>query len=100
MIALPVIGREPPVRAMALHALAYALLIGDAFGQPVPEGRIRYHAANVTVRVPIDEAARADLRSAIELARTLRTSVERPPIADNERLYVRCSLAPVCLPEE
>jgi CRISPR-associated protein Cas1 len=83
-----------------LQVIAYALLIEDAFGQPVPEGRIRYHAANVTVRVPIDAAARDDLRQAIELARTLRTSVERPPIADNERLCARCSLAPVCLPEE
>jgi CRISPR-associated protein Cas1 len=30
----------------------------------------------------------------------LQSSVERPPVADNERLCVRCSLAPVCLPEE
>src|SRR5438552_2324497 len=27
-------------------------------------------------------------------------SVERPPITDNERLCAKCSLAPVCLPEE
>ena len=33
-------------------------------------------------------------------ARRLRESTERPPVADNERLCVRCSLAPVCLPEE
>jgi CRISPR-associated protein Cas1 len=26
--------------------------------------------------------------------------VDRPPVADNERLCARCSLAPVCLPEE
>lgn len=83
-----------------LQIIAYALLIEEAFGQPIPEGRIRYHAANVTVRVPIDDAARADLRAAVAEARRLRASLERPPIAANDRLCGRCSLAPVCLPEE
>jgi CRISPR-associated protein Cas1 len=83
-----------------LQIIAYAVLAEETFGQPVPEGRIRYHAANVTVRIPIDEAARQDLRDALALARRLRSSVERPPIADNERLCAHCSLAPVCLPEE
>jgi CRISPR-associated protein Cas1 len=82
------------------QVIAYAALLEETFGQPVAEGRIHYHAANVTVRVPIDEAARADLRAALAEARRLRESVERPPIADNERLCQRCSLAPVCLPEE
>jgi CRISPR-associated protein Cas1 len=83
-----------------VQVAAYALLLEEAFGQPIAEGRIRYHAANVTVRVPIDDAARAELREAIATARRLRESVERPPIAANERLCARCSLAPVCLPEE
>jgi CRISPR-associated protein Cas1 len=48
----------------------------------------------------IDEAARADLRQAIETAQLLGNSTERPPVAENERLCARCSLAPVCLPEE
>jgi len=83
-----------------LQVIAYAVLLEEAFGTPVPEGRVRYHATNVTVRVPIDDAARSDLRQALETARRLRESVERPPIAENERLCQRCSLAPVCLPEE
>src|SRR4051812_42501013 len=83
-----------------LQLIAYAVLLEEAFGEPIPEGRIRYHAAKATVRVPIDEAARAELRAAIDEARRLRSSLERPPIADNERLCQRCSLAPVCLPEE
>jgi CRISPR-associated protein Cas1 len=83
-----------------LQLVAYAVLLEEVFGQPIPEGRIRYHAANVTVRVPIDDAARADLHAAIAEARRLRASVERPPIAANDRLCARCSLAPVCLPEE
>jgi CRISPR-associated protein Cas1 len=83
-----------------LQLIAYAFLLEDAFGQPIPEGRIRYHAANVTVRVPIDEAARAELHAAVDEARRLRQTVERPPIADNDRLCACCSLSPVCLPEE
>ena len=83
-----------------LQVIAYALLLEDAFGQPVPEGRIRYHAANVTVKVPIDDRARADLTAAIADARALRETVERPPITENARLCEKCSLAPVCLPEE
>ena len=83
-----------------LQVIAYAALIESATGQPVAEGRIRYHADNVTVRVPFDDAARADLADAIATARRLRESTERPPVTDNERLCVRCSLAPVCLPEE
>jgi CRISPR-associated protein Cas1 len=83
-----------------LQVIAYAVLIEEAFGQPVPEGRVRYHAANVTVKVPIDDAARAELGAALADARALRESVERPPITENGRLCEKCSLAPVCLPEE
>jgi CRISP-associated protein Cas1 len=83
-----------------LQVIAYALLIESAIGQDVAEGRIRYHADNLTVRVPIDERARGDLADAIALARRLRESTERPPVAEDERLCIRCSLAPVCLPEE
>jgi CRISP-associated protein Cas1 len=83
-----------------LQVIAYAVLIESATGQTVVEGRVRYHADNVTVRVPIDARARADLEEAIASARRLRQTTERPPVTDNEKLCVRCSLAPVCLPEE
>ena len=48
-----------------LQVIAYAALIASTTGQPVAEGRIRYHADNVTVRVPFDDAARAELADAI-----------------------------------
>jgi CRISPR-associated protein Cas1 len=83
-----------------IQVIAYAALIASCTGQPVAEGRIRHHADNVTVRVPYDDAARADLAQAITTARMLRQSTDRPPVTDNEKLCVRCSLAPVCLPEE
>lgn len=83
-----------------LQVVAYAVLVEEHAGREVSEGRVRYHADNVTVRVSVDEEAREDLRRAVRRARELQASVERPPVAANERLCVKCSLAPVCLPEE
>jgi CRISPR-associated protein Cas1 len=83
-----------------LQVVAYGVLIESATGQAIAEGRVRYHADGVTVRVPIDADAHRDLADAVATARALRESTERPPVAENERLCVRCSLAPVCLPEE
>ena len=54
----------------------------------------------MTAFVEIDEAARRDLDAAVQRARELRRSTQRPPVAENENLCPRCSLAPVCLPEE
>ncbi|MGH8773203.1 MAG: CRISPR-associated endonuclease Cas1, partial [Burkholderiales bacterium] len=83
-----------------LQVIAYAALVAEHSGQKITEGRIRYHADNVMVRVPIDDAALDDLKTAITRARVLQGSIERPPVTENERLCVKCSLAAVCLPEE
>jgi CRISPR-associated protein Cas1 len=83
-----------------VQAAAYAMLLEESAGKPILEARVRYHADGVTVRVPVDDAARADVRYAVERARQLRRSLERPPVTENEKLCRRCSLAPVCLPEE
>lgn len=83
-----------------IQILAYACLIEAALGIPIQEGRIRYHADNVLVHVPLDDAGRATVRETIQKARSLRQSPLRPPVIENERMCARCSLAPVCLPEE
>lgn len=83
-----------------LQVCAYTLLLEEHTGTAIEEARIRYHANNATVRVAVDETARADVRVAVARARALSQSVERPPVTDNDRLCLRCSLAPVCLPEE
>ncbi len=83
-----------------VQVLAYACLIESVLGVTVSEGRIRYHADNVLVKVPLDDQGRQDVENAIQRARQIRQSSERPPVTSNERLCVRCSLAPVCLPEE
>jgi CRISPR-associated protein Cas1 len=84
----------------ALQVAAYAMLLEEDRGQPVPEGRVRYHAENVTVRVPLTEELRAQVRDAVARARAVRARGERPPVIADERKCARCSLAPVCLPEE
>jgi CRISPR-associated protein Cas1 len=83
-----------------LQVGAYALLLEEHLGEPVSEGRVRYHADNVTVRVQIDDRLRSEVAAAVARAGELRKSVERPPVTEDERLCPRCSLAPVCLPEE
>jgi CRISPR-associated protein Cas1 len=83
-----------------LQILAYCCLLEAALGITVQEGRIRYHADNVLIHIPFDEAGRQWVRESIQQARELRKSPYRPPVTDKEYLCTRCSLSPVCLPEE
>ena len=83
-----------------IQVCAYAMLLEQELGEPVPEARVRYMRDGVTVRVSVDEAARQDVRSAVGRARQLAAAGRRPPVTDHERRCLHCSLAPVCLPEE
>lgn len=83
-----------------IQVIAYAVLLSDYFKEDVVEGRVRYHNDNVTAIVKIDESAIDELRRVIQRARELRETTMRPSVASNEKLCNRCSLAPVCLPEE
>lgn len=83
-----------------LQILAYCCLLAAAMGIKVEEGRIRYHADNVMVRVPVDDAGREWVKEAIRAAGELKSSPYRPAVTANEYLCSRCSLASVCLPEE
>ena len=65
----------------ALQVSAYGMMLEEETGRTVPEGRIRYHAENATVRVALDETARQAVRQAVARARLLRRSTERPPVA-------------------
>lgn len=93
-------GKPGPWPSDKVQLAAYAMLLEESTGQAITEGRVRYHADKVTVRVPIDEGARDEVRAAIKRARELRSQIERPPLSPDERRCARCSLAPVCLPEE
>jgi len=84
----------------ALQAAAYAMLLEEHTGAEVSEARVRYHQDKVTVRLPITDARREEVLRAVLRARELSRSADRPPVTKDERKCVRCSLAPVCLPEE
>ena len=84
-----------------LQVLAYALLLSEHTGESVREARIRYHADNKTIRVDFDpNSAETEVLAAVDRASALRNSLERPPVAVSEHLCRKCSLSPVCLPEE
>ena len=83
-----------------IQVIAYAALVEEQLGEPVRLERVRYHADNVTAMVTIDDNAREELCAAIRRGIELRTTTDRPPVAENERLCRKCSLAVVCLPEE
>jgi CRISP-associated protein Cas1 len=93
-------NRPQPWPSDRIQAIAYAVLLEEEIGEPVPEARIRYHADNVTALVEIDDDAVCELKTAVARARELRRSTQRPPVHPNENVCIRCSLAPVCLPEE
>ncbi len=93
-------NRPTPWDSDRLQILAYAYLIESALNVTVKEGRIRYHADNALIKIQFDERAKEEVKQAIKRAQQLRNSVMRPPVANNDRLCLRCSLAPVCLPEE
>ncbi|MDW7730062.1 MAG: type I-MYXAN CRISPR-associated endonuclease Cas1 [Bacillota bacterium] len=86
--------------ADALQVSAYGMLLEEELRCKVNEGRVRYNADNVTVRVSLDDEMRNAVLKAVERAVFLRSNLERPAVTVNDRLCIHCSLAPVCLPEE
>lgn len=72
-----------------IQVLAYGMLLEENTGAIVEECRIRYHADNVVVSLVLDDAGRAEVRAAVQRARELRASLERPPVTTDERKCVR-----------
>ena len=83
-----------------IQVAAYGLLIEEAFPGARVECRVRYHQPAALITVALDERLRAEVRTAVERARTLREAGVRPPVTPDEKRCTRCSLAPVCLPHE
>jgi CRISPR-associated protein Cas1 len=84
-----------------LQVLAYTLLLADHTGEKIEEACVKYHADNrlITISVTLEEAEK-ELQTAVERAKELRASLDRPPVSVPEKLCRTCALAPVCLPEE
>lgn len=83
-----------------VQVAAYGLLVEEAFPGTRVECRVRYHQPPALVPVALDDAARALVLNAVARGRLLRTSLQRPPVLADDRRCGRCSLAPVCLPNE
>lgn len=94
-------GEEPQAwESDIIQATAYSLLLEEHFQRELDEARIRYHGHNVTVIVPLTEENREKVYVGIQKARDLRAATTRPPVCDSSKKCLKCSLAPVCLPEE
>lgn len=81
-----------------LQVCAYALLIEEYAGAQVVEARIRYHADNKTVRIPIEGAARRDVVSAVARARELAgRSIDRQSWTTSDSAFAARSRRCACL---
>jgi CRISPR-associated protein Cas1 len=86
----------------AVQLCAQALLMEEAFGEPVERGYQFYAGSRERVEVRFTDELRAQTRAAIGECRRL-SLLEAPPDPLPAELRHRCfgcSLAPVCLPEE
>ena len=76
------------------------VLLLEECGCTVPHAIVYYSAEKRRLVLPVDEALRADARRAIESARATAASPRRPPPLIASPKCPRCSLQPVCLPDE
>ncbi len=74
------------------------LLLEEA-GYSVPEAYIYYAAERLRLRVRVDDALRRDALAELEAARRTAEGPRPPPLVNDPRCP-RCSLQPVCLPDE
>jgi CRISPR-associated protein Cas1 len=86
----------------AVQLCAQALLMEDAFGQPVPRGFQFYASSRERVEVKFTEELRQQTREAIRRCRELAAQPTPPEPLPTESRHkcFGCSLAPICLPEE
>ncbi|MEM7182593.1 MAG: type I-MYXAN CRISPR-associated endonuclease Cas1 [Spirochaetota bacterium] len=83
-----------------IQVIAYAILLEEQSGRTIEEARVKYHRDNKLVKIPITEELRQAVLQKLERAKELHLQQERPPVAENPNLCIKCSLASVCLPEE
>ncbi|HYC79063.1 MAG TPA: CRISPR-associated endonuclease Cas1 [Planctomycetota bacterium] len=83
-----------------LVQLGAQVLVLEANGHRVPYGVLSYLGNRKRVVVPACEALRELARHAVTAARELVRSGAMPPPLVDDRRCERCSLAPICLPDE
>jgi CRISPR-associated protein Cas1 len=75
-----------------------ALLLEEA-GYTVPEAYLYYAAERLKLRVEVDGALRREALAELEAAQRTASGPRPPPLVNDPRCP-RCSLQPVCLPDE
>jgi CRISPR-associated endonuclease Cas1/CRISPR-associated protein Cas4 len=97
-------GKRPHVEAGAyeperVQICAQALILEDN-GYRVAEGFLWFAASRERVRVVFDEELRARTLEAANGLRLAAAARRIPPPLENSRKCTRCSLLPICLPDE
>jgi len=97
-------GKRPHVARGAyeperVQLCAQALLL-EEHGYEVPHGVLYFVASKERVPVDLDDDLRAATRAAAAGLRLMATGGQIPPPLDNSPKCPRCSLAPICLPDE
>lgn len=97
-------GRRPHVARGAyeperIQLCAQALLL-EEHGYTSPEGVLYFVASKERVPVVFDDALKAATRAAAAGLRLIATGGQIPPPLENSPKCPRCSLAPICLPDE
>jgi CRISPR-associated endonuclease Cas1/CRISPR-associated protein Cas4 len=80
--------------------LCVQALLLEEHGYEVPEGVLYFVASRERVKVVFDDELRAATREAIAGLRLIATAGRIPPPLENSPKCPRCSLAPICLPDE
>lgn len=97
-------GRRPHVAQGAheperVQLCAQGLLL-EEHGYKCQEGILYFAASKERVRVAFDDELRSATISALDGLRALAASSSIPPPLEDSPKCVRCSLAPICLPDE
>lgn len=79
--------------------LGLQVLLLEEAGYTVPEAYLYYGAEKLKLRVPVDDALRQAAMRELEAAKRTAEG-QRPPPLFNDPRCPRCSLQPICLPDE
>jgi CRISPR-associated protein Cas1 len=79
--------------------LGLQVLLLEEAGYTVPEAYIYYAAERLKLRVNVDDSLRRDAQGELEAAKRTAQGPRPPPLVNDPRCP-RCSLQPICLPDE
>lgn len=83
-----------------IQLCAQALCLEEMTGNRIDQGEIFYWRSRRRVTVPLDETVRRATETAVAHAHLLRESTAIPDPIDERQKCKRCSMQPICLPDE